>query len=55
MVYDPHTAAWGTYVPTIVPRRYDAFMYVDETSGVDALHMPVLVDGEAPQTYPSGM
>jgi len=30
-------------------------MYIEETSGVDALHMPVLVDGEAAETYPSGM
>jgi hypothetical protein len=30
-------------------------MYIEETTGVDALHMPVLVDGEPPETYPSGM
>jgi erythromycin esterase-like protein len=55
VVYDPRNEAWGNYVPTIVPRRYDAFMYVEETTGVDALHMPVLVDGEPPETFPSGM
>ena len=55
VVYDPRHEAWGNYVPTIVPRRYDAFIHIDETSGVDALHMPVLVDGEPPETYPSGM
>jgi len=55
VVYDPRHEAWGNYVPTIVPRRYDAFIHVEETNGVDALHMPVLVDGEAPETYPSGM
>ena len=46
---------WGNYVPTIVPRRYDAFLYIDETRAVDPLHMPVRVDGEPPETYPSGM
>jgi len=55
VVYDPRNEHWGNYVPTIVPRRYDAFVHIDESSGVDALHMPVLVDGEPPETYPSGM
>jgi erythromycin esterase-like protein len=54
VVYDPNHE-WGNYVPTIVPRRYDAFLYIEQTLGVDALHMPVLVDGESPETYPSGM
>jgi erythromycin esterase-like protein len=55
VVYDPRNEAWGNYVPTIIPRRYDAFMYIEETTGVDALHMPVLVDGEPAETFPSGM
>jgi erythromycin esterase-like protein len=55
VVYDPHHESWGNYVPTIVPGRYDAFLYVEESSAVDALHMPVLVDGEPPETYPTGM
>ena len=55
VVYDPRTEHWGNYVPTIVPKRYDAFLFIEETQGVDALHMPVLVDGEPPETYPSGM
>ena len=55
VVYDPRNEAWGNYVPTIVPRRYDAFMYIEETTGVEALHLPVVVDGEPPETYPSGM
>ena len=55
VVYEPHNERWGNYVPTIVPRRYDVFLHVEQSSGVDALHMPVLVDGEPPETYPSGM
>ena len=55
VVYDPRNERWGNYVPTIVPKRYDAFVYIEQSSGVDALHMPVLVDGEPPETYPSGM
>jgi erythromycin esterase len=55
VVYDPHKERWGNYVPSIVPRRYDAFMYFEETRAVDPLHMTVRFDGEAPETYPSGV
>jgi erythromycin esterase-like protein len=54
VVYDPDHERWGNYVPTVVPRRYDAFLYIDETKAVDPLHMPVKVAGEPPETYPSG-
>ena len=54
VVYDPRTEHWGNYVPTILPRRYDAFLYIEDTRAVDPLHMAVLVDGEPPETYPSG-
>lgn len=55
VVYDPRAERWGNYVPTIVPRRYDAFLFIDETRALDPLHMPVRVDGELPETYPSGV
>jgi erythromycin esterase-like protein len=57
VVYDPDHERWGNYVPTIIPRRYDAFLYIDETRAVDPLHMPVRVGGggDEPETYPSGM
>jgi erythromycin esterase-like protein len=54
VVYDPTREQWGNYVPTIVPRRYDAMVYVDESRAVNPLHMPVRVDGELPETYPTG-
>jgi erythromycin esterase len=55
VVYTPQAERWGNYVPTIVPRRYDAFLFIDETRAVDALHMPVTVDAEVAETYPTGM
>jgi erythromycin esterase-like protein len=55
VVYDPRRERWGNYVPTVLPRRYDAFLFIDETDAVDPLHMPVRVEGEAPETFPSGM
>ena len=54
VVYDPDHERWGNYVPTIMPRRYDAFLFIDETRAVDPLHMPVHVGGDLPETYPSG-
>ncbi len=55
VVYDPWSERLGNYVPTIVPRRYDAFLFIDETRAVDPLHMPVLVNPDAPETFPTGM
>jgi erythromycin esterase len=55
VVYDPRHERWGNYVPTIVPRRYDAFIHVEHSKALDALHMPVHVGGDEPETYPSGM
>jgi erythromycin esterase-like protein len=54
VVYNPAHERWGNYVPTIVPRRYDAFLHIDESRAVDPLHMPVHVGGDMPETYPSG-
>jgi erythromycin esterase-like protein len=55
VVYHPGAERWGNYVPTIIPRRYDAFLFLDETHGVSPLHMEAPVPGEVPETYPSGM
>jgi erythromycin esterase-like protein len=54
VVYAPARERLGNYVPSIVSRRYDALIYIEETHAVDPLHMPVLV-GEEPETYPTGM
>ena len=54
VVYDPRTEHWGNYVPTILPGRYDAFLYIEETKALDPLHMKVEYDGEVPETFPSG-
>jgi erythromycin esterase-like protein len=53
VVYDPAHERWGNYVPTIIPKRYDAFVFVDETHALSPLHLPVKV-GEVPETFPSG-
>jgi erythromycin esterase len=55
VVYDPDHERWGNYVPTIMPGRYDAFIYIEESRAVDPIHMPVAAEGLIPETYPSGM
>jgi len=32
VVYNPEHERYGNYVPTSLARRYDAFIYLDETS-----------------------
>jgi erythromycin esterase len=54
VVYDPDHERWGNYVSTIVPGRYDAFLYIEESTALDPLHMPVRVESE-PEMDPSGM
>ncbi len=54
VVYDPRTESWGNYVPTILPQRYDAFLFVDDSRALDPLHMAAKIDGEVPETFPTG-
>ncbi len=53
VVYDPRFEAYGNYVPTVLPRRYDAFMFVDQTTALHPLHLPEAVK-EPPEMYPWG-
>jgi erythromycin esterase-like protein len=39
VVYRPERERWGNYVPTVVGERYDAFLYLDETTALRPLHM----------------
>jgi erythromycin esterase-like protein len=55
VVYDPAYEAFGNYVPSVLPRRYDAFLYLDETQALHPLHLPARVDGEVPETFPTGV
>jgi len=55
VVYDPARERNGNYVPTVLSRRYDAFLYLDETRALQPLHVRPREDGEPPETYPSGV
>lgn len=55
VVYDPTVEAFGNYVPTVLPRRYDAFLYIDETHALSPLHLERVAGHEPPETYPWGL
>jgi erythromycin esterase len=55
VVYDPAYEAFGNYVPTVLPRRYDAFLYLDQTEALHPLHLVPRVEPEPPETFPSGV
>jgi erythromycin esterase-like protein len=42
----------GNYVPSIIPERYDAFLYFDKTKALRPI--PIQQRNEPPDTYPSG-
>ena len=54
VVYNPEYEKYGNYVPSIMPFRYDAFIYIDETNALNPLH--IKPDGhQVPETYPFGV
>jgi erythromycin esterase len=58
VVYRPEFESRGNYVPTVLPRRYDAFLYLDETHALRPLHLAPAAEHageEAPETFPSGV
>ena len=56
VVYRPEYEGRGNYVPTVLPRRYDAFLFLDTTEALHPLgDSGVPVAGEVPETFPSGV
>jgi erythromycin esterase len=56
VVYRPEYERYGNYVPTALPRRYDAFLYLDTTRALHPLYeVQPREEGEVPETYPSGV
>jgi len=54
VVYHPENERFGNYVPTVLPRRYDAFCYIDETRALHPLHLTPVPE-KVPETYPWGV
>lgn len=54
VVYNPAYEQYGNYVPSIIPMRYDAFIYFDHTQALHPLHIHPN-ELQAPETYPFGV
>lgn len=54
VVYNPEHERFGNYVPSILPERYDAFLFIDETSALHPIHIQP-EGNQIPETYPFGM
>jgi erythromycin esterase len=56
VVYNPEYERYGNYVPTILARRYNAFLHIDKTHALHPLHMPeIKEDEDLPETFPTGL
>jgi erythromycin esterase-like protein len=53
VVYRPAYEYYGNYVPSILPQRYDAFLFIDKTKALHPLHITP-GDMHMPDTYPFG-
>jgi erythromycin esterase-like protein len=55
VVYNPGYERRGNYVPTVLRRRYDALLHVDETAALHPIQMEATDRTEVPETFPSGV
>jgi len=53
VVYDPRAESWGNYVPTVLGRRYDSFIWIDKTAALHPLH-GVHPHGDEMEAWPTG-
>lgn len=54
VVYNPAYEQYGNYVPTILPLRYDVFIYLEKTKALHPLHVPT-DKMQVPETFPFGV
>ena len=53
VIYNPALEHLGNYVPSVIPKRYDAFLYIDETNALHPIE-EITVSNEPPDLYPFG-
>lgn len=51
VVYNPNREKFGNYVPSVMANRYDAFVYLDQTTALHPLHLKPHSE-KTPDTYP---
>jgi erythromycin esterase len=54
VVYDPDYEHLGNFVPSIIPERYDAFIYLEETQALHPMHGHA-DNRKTPDLYPFGV
>jgi erythromycin esterase-like protein len=52
VVYRPQLESRGNYVPSVIPKRYDAFLFIDKTNALHPIRIPL--KAEPPDLYPFG-
>jgi erythromycin esterase len=55
VVYRPQYEAFGNYVPSVLPRRYDALAFINVTHALHPLAVPASFEHEVPETFPTGV
>lgn len=55
VVYRPAFERYGNYVPTVLPRRYDALLYVERSRALEPLHAVERREADLAETYPTGL
>lgn len=53
VVYNPVYERLGNYVPTVIPERYDAFVFFDQSEGLKTIDIRAK-ENKVPETYPFG-
>tara|TARA_R110002020_G_scaffold254617_1_gene468346 strand:+ start:28197 stop:29462 length:1266 start_codon:yes stop_codon:yes gene_type:complete len=53
VVYDPEDE-YGNYVQSVIPERYEAFIYIDKSQALHPIHVKTDTDA-TPETYPFGI
>jgi erythromycin esterase-like protein len=52
VVYHPEAVQFPQFVPSVMPRRYDAFIFIDHTNALHPIN--IKTRNEPPDLYPSG-
>jgi erythromycin esterase-like protein len=52
VIYHADEAQFGYFVPSVMPKRYDAFVFIDKTSALHPIH--IKQRNEPPDLYPTG-
>ncbi len=55
VIYRPETELRSHYAEAVLPRQFDAWVWLDETGAVTPLGHEPGPDGEAPETWPFGL